>query len=170
MAWACRKSQPGNDRRTSAANFAIRCRFSALHFAIASSITLLLTGHLGHLVDHSASLLQRNRKGGCSVDSGAWQNPFLTNPHIRTLGADPFAGVGEQFSNDLVASLNVYSKSLRDRASLGAFFGYQYAFRIYSYPIKLNLNEYGHPTFATILVAVPEPLHLTLNKETALDQ
>jgi hypothetical protein len=70
---------------------------------------------------------------------------LFDTPHIRTLGADPFAGVGEQLSNDLVAFLNVYSKSLRDRASLGAFFGYQYAFRTYSYPINLNLMNTGAP-------------------------
>jgi hypothetical protein len=95
---------------------------------------------------------------------------LFDTPHIRTLGADPFAGVGEQLSNDLVAFLNVYSKSLRDRASLGGFFWLSIRFSHLLVPHQPQSYEYGRPTFATILVAVANPLHLSLNKETALNQ
>lgn len=70
---------------------------------------------------------------------------LFDTPHIRTLGADPFAGVGEQLSNDLVASLNVYSKSLRDRASLGAFLAINTLFAPTRTPSSSILMNTGAP-------------------------
>src|SRR5271163_3237934 len=169
-----RKSQPGKRR-----NLISIYNFPALHFMTASSITLLAWFPNGAVSTGHPAILSITHLAWCSaIEKGRWHRrrrtakPFWqsTSSYPRLARRSIRRGRANSPPNDPIASFNVHTRPSRDRASLEAFVSCQYAFHIYSYPSCSILINTGHLAFATILVAVVVPLHLSLNEGTALNQ